>query len=90
MNTRARQRNSHVQRGTGLESRGGNTTFGVMIGILEAHLEKFTALDLLYDSIQQIAAFMTGIFLIKEQLNDRYIYQDLTSSLYYAGSSKFV
>lgn len=50
---------------------------------MEAHLE--TALDLLYDSIQQIAAFMTGIFSIKKQLDDRYIYQDLTSSLYYAG-----
>ena len=35
MNTRARQRNSHVQRGTGLESRGGNTNFGVMNDILK-------------------------------------------------------
>ncbi len=35
MNTTARHRNSHVQRGTDLESRGGNTTFGVLIGALE-------------------------------------------------------
>ena len=35
MNTTARQRNSHGQRGADLESRGGNTTFGVLIGALE-------------------------------------------------------
>ena len=35
MNTTARQMNSHVQRGTDLENRGGNTTFGAMNGILK-------------------------------------------------------
>ncbi|CAM9021203.1 unnamed protein product [Wickerhamomyces anomalus] len=40
MNTTARQRNSHVQRGTILESRGGNTTFGVLIVALELHFGK--------------------------------------------------
>ncbi|CAM9019426.1 unnamed protein product [Wickerhamomyces anomalus] len=40
MNTTACQRDSHAQRGTGLESRGGNTTFGVMVGILEILFEK--------------------------------------------------
>ncbi|CAM9013445.1 unnamed protein product [Wickerhamomyces anomalus] len=40
MNTTARQRDSHVQRGTALENRGGNTTFGVMIGIPVVLFEK--------------------------------------------------
>ncbi len=40
MNTTARQRDSHVQRGTALENRGGNTTFGFMIGILVVLFEK--------------------------------------------------
>ncbi|CAM9024543.1 unnamed protein product [Wickerhamomyces anomalus] len=35
MNTTARQRDSRAQRGTVLESRGGNTTFIVLIGALK-------------------------------------------------------
>ena len=40
MNTIARQRDSHGQRGADLESRGGITTFGAMNDILKVLFEK--------------------------------------------------